>query len=79
MAGGLTNTKLKVNIREYDETFPASRRPDYFRHKKTKQEPRTYGEAVENRISKQHPKWRKQNPYGGNISGVHKNSVPFEP
>ena len=79
MAGSLSDTKLQLKVHEFDEPFPASRGPEHFTHKKTKQEPTTYGEAVTNRISRQNPKWKKQNPQGGNFSGIHKDTEPFEP
>ena len=74
-AANLTRTPVRANIRGATEAFPSSRGPQYFRGPSG--HPATWGEAILNRISRQHPLWRKLYPNGSPMTGVHPSTPGF--
>ena len=70
LAASLSNTKVKVNIREFNELFPAIRAGGNLQGD-------TWGNAILNRISNQKGAWRRQYPYGSMITGTHKSMSGF--
>ncbi len=60
-----TGIKVKANVRKYDEQLPDDiLESGRFNKAKLGQFPKTWGEAVTNRIKNQGSKWSKENPHG---------------
>ena len=58
-----TNTPIKANIRKHDEPLSDAEK-ERFTKKEKGQFPKTWGEAIDNRIKNQGSTWSKKNPYG---------------
>jgi filamentous hemagglutinin len=86
-AAKLTGTRVRANIRGFDEAFPISRDPtnEYFQHVLTGNRPGSWGEAVLNRIARQPrfdprvQRWFERYPQGAPFTGVHPKSGPVNP
>ncbi len=69
----LSGTQPRAHIHTFDEPFPLAREPESFKNPKSGQIPRTWGEALQNRIADQKGAWRRKYPEGSPFTGVHKN------